>query len=277
MAIASVLRSSCGTEVGRSDTLRALMKSIARDNIRDQPSVPEWDLLLVLNRLRQAPFEPLRLIPLKLLTWKTLFLVTLASGKRRGEIHALSFKNFLHRENWSRVTFSVVSSFIAKTQLLERGAKSLLTFEIKSMASFLGQDFEDDNLLCPVRAIRIYLERTKSLRKNQKLFFISPHSSFSEDIRPATISSWLKKTIVMCYNLNKTNLDRSVRAHSVRSQAVSWAFRHQASLEQILAAGTWRSANTFTCYYLKDISSTSASGMKLTPFVAAGRVIDTSQ
>ena len=61
MAIASVLRSSCGTEVGRSDTLRAPMKSIALNNIRDQPTVPEWDLLLVLNRLRQAPFEPIRL------------------------------------------------------------------------------------------------------------------------------------------------------------------------------------------------------------------------
>ena len=112
MAIASVLRSSCGTEVGRSDTLRALMKSIARNNIRDQPTVPDWDLLLVLNRLRQAPFEPIRLAPLKLLTWKTLFLVTLASGKRRGKFtHALSFKNFMHRESWSRVTFSFVPSF----------------------------------------------------------------------------------------------------------------------------------------------------------------------
>ena len=276
MAIASVLRSSCGTEVGRSDTLRALMKSIALNNIRDQPTVPEWDLLLVLNRLRQAPFEPIRLASIKLLTWKTLFLVTLASGKRRGEIHALSFKKFLHKENWSKVTFSVISSFITKTQILERGAKSLLTFEIKAMASFLGQDFEDDHLLCPVRAVRVYLERTKALRKNQQLFFISPHSSFEKDIKPATISAWLKKTIMFCYDLNKSSSNRNFRAHSIRSKAVSWAFRHQASLEQILAAGTWRSANTFTSFYLKEISSTSASGTKLTPFIAAGRVIDVS-
>ena len=144
------------------------------------------------------------------------------------------------------------------------------------MASFLGQDFEDDNLLCPVRAIRVYLERTKVLRKKQQLFFISPHSSFSEDIRPATISSWIRKTIVLCYDLNKSTIGKAIRAHSVRAKAVSWAFRHQASLEQILAAGTWRSANTFTSFYLKDISSTSASGTKLTPFVAAGRVIDLS-
>ena len=276
MAIASVLRSSCGTEVGRSDTLRALMKSIALSNIRDQPTVPEWDLLLVLNRLRQAPFEPIRLASLKLLTWKTLFLVTLASGKRRGEIHALSFQKFLHKENWSKVTFSVISSFIAKTQILEKGAKSLLTFEIKAMAPFLGQDFEDDHLLCPVRAVRVYLERTKTLRKNQQLFFISPHSSFKYDIKPATISAWLKKTIILCYEMNKSSYNRKFRAHSIRSKAVSWAFHHQASLEQILAAGTWRSANTFTSFYLKEISSTSASGNKLTPFIAAGRVIDVS-
>ena len=276
MAIASVLRSSCGTEVGRSDTLRALMKSIAQSNVRDQPTVPDWDLLLVLNRLRQAPFEPLRLTSLKLLTWKTLFLVTLASGKRRGEIHALSFERFLHRENWSRVTFSVIPSFIAKTQLLERGAKSLLTFEIRAMASFLGQDFEDDNLLCPVRAIRVYLDRTRSLRKKQQLFFISPHSSFPGDIKPATISAWIRKTIILSYELNKSTASREIRAHSVRAKAVSWAFHHQASLEQVLAAGTWRNASTFTSFYLKEITSTAASGNKLTPFVAAGRVIDLS-
>ena len=276
MAIASVLRTSCGTEVGRSDTLRSLMKSIALSDIREQSSVPDWDLLIVLDRLRQSPFEPLHLATPKLLTWKTLFLVALASGKRRGEIHALSYKKFMHKENWSCVTFSVVASFIAKTQILERGAKSLLSFEIKSMSSLLGSDFEEDQLLCPVRAIRIYLRRTKHLRVNQKLFFISPHSGFKEDIKPATISAWLRKTIGLCYELNQSKLARSVKAHSVRSQAVSWAFRHQASLEQILAAGTWRNSSTFTSHYLKDISSTSASGMRLTPFIAAGRAIEES-
>ena len=50
-----------------------------------------WDLSIVLGALSKFPFELRNMasIDLKLLTFKTLFLLGLASGARQGEIHAL--------------------------------------------------------------------------------------------------------------------------------------------------------------------------------------------
>ena len=56
-------------------------------------SIPSWDLSLVLLALIKPPFEPLKDAPLKILTFKTVFLMTLASGRRRGEVHAWTDKS----------------------------------------------------------------------------------------------------------------------------------------------------------------------------------------
>ena len=44
--------------------------------------LPKWDLNLVLHQLSQAPFELLNQASIKHLTWKTVFLLALASGTR---------------------------------------------------------------------------------------------------------------------------------------------------------------------------------------------------
>jgi len=54
------------------------------------PSIPSWDLSLVLRALQDALFEPLQSANLKLLSMKTLLLVALASIKRLGDRQAFS-------------------------------------------------------------------------------------------------------------------------------------------------------------------------------------------
>ena len=46
--------------------------------------VPPWDLAVVLNALNKSPFEPrdMASVDLKFLTFKTVFLLSLASGAR---------------------------------------------------------------------------------------------------------------------------------------------------------------------------------------------------
>ena len=60
-------------------------------------SIPSWNLSLVLHQLTKAPFEPLKESSLKHLTFKTVFLLALGSGKRRSEIHAWLHKNIRHQ------------------------------------------------------------------------------------------------------------------------------------------------------------------------------------
>lgn len=47
-----------------------------------RPPPPAWDLSLVLRRLTRHPFEPMASCDLRLLAWKTAFLVTITSERR---------------------------------------------------------------------------------------------------------------------------------------------------------------------------------------------------
>ena len=74
--------------VSRDENLTGLLDSFHRDRPKGRRGILSWNLSLVLHRLTKAPFEPLKEASLKHLTFKTVFLLGLGSGKRRSEIHA---------------------------------------------------------------------------------------------------------------------------------------------------------------------------------------------
>ena len=78
-----------------------LIKSYFRDKPVSSRSLPSWNLSVVLDSLQRYPFEPLPVATIKYLTLKTMFLISLATGRRRSEIRAISFK---------RITSSVVDN-----------------------------------------------------------------------------------------------------------------------------------------------------------------------
>ena len=94
--------------ISKDKNLTRLLDSF--HTIRDKPKgrrgIPAWNLSLVLHQLTKPPFEPLRKAPLKHLTFKTVFLLALGSGKWRSEIHAWIHKNIRHQEDWSNVSLS---------------------------------------------------------------------------------------------------------------------------------------------------------------------------
>ena len=65
-----------------------------------------------------------------------------------------------------------------------------------------------------------------------------------------------------------------VRAHDVRAMAASLAFKGGISLEQVLSSCHWRSHNTFTNFYLKDICWENDNIFKLGPIVSAQPVVN---
>ena len=74
--------------VSKDENLTRLLDSFHRDRPKGRRGIPSWNLSLVLHQLTKAPFEPLKEASLKHLTFKTVFLMALGSGKRRSEIHA---------------------------------------------------------------------------------------------------------------------------------------------------------------------------------------------
>ena len=138
----------------------------------------------------KAPFEPLKEASRKHLTFKIVFLLALGSGKCRIEIHAWLRKNIRHQSVWSMVSLYPSPSFLSKNQLTKEGPDSEPPMVIPAMA--LDKSMNGDRSLCPVRALRSYLNRTSDLRQNKELVFVSFKKVFDKDISPATISSWIK-------------------------------------------------------------------------------------
>ena len=79
-----------------------------------------------------------------------------------------------------------------------------------------------DTLLCPVRALRCYLDRTKDSRGGRQLLFISFKMGHIKDIQCSTISSWIKNTIKFCYS-KVENADMDLLGY-IRAFAASKAF-----------------------------------------------------
>ena len=87
------------------------------------------------------------------------------------------------------------ASFLSKNQLAKEGPDSVAPVVIPALAPTLDKSLKGDRSLCPVRALRYYLDRTSDLRQNKELFFVSFKKGFDKDISPATISSWIKQTL----------------------------------------------------------------------------------
>ena len=128
-------------------------------------------------------------------------LTALAIAKRRSELHALSYP-VQHPEDWSSVTLIPDPLFIAKTERAGLPETRLQDVDLKVLAPFIGPDLEVDANNCVVRAIKIYLNSSHQAATQR------PESSFlslfkpghTEEIKPATMSSWVVKTVRYTYD-----------------------------------------------------------------------------
>ena len=176
--------------IAHNADLHRLLSSFHRDRPKSSRNLPKWNLSVVLNELTKAPFEPMKDSDLKHLTLKTAFLLALASGKRRSEIHAWVANKVANLGQWEKVALFPSSDFIAKNQLAREGSQSVSPVTIPALTTIVDRQFKEDRTLCPVRALRFYLDRTKDLRGSRSLLFISFKKGHTSDIRPATLSSW---------------------------------------------------------------------------------------
>ena len=148
--------------IAHNADLHRLLSSFHRDRPKSSRNLPKWNLSVVLNELTKAPFEPMKDSDLKHLTLKTAFLLALASGKRRSEIHAWVANKVANLGQWEKVAL-FPSDFIAKNQLAREGSQSVSPVTIPALTTIVDRQFKEDRTLCPVRALRFYLDRTKDL------------------------------------------------------------------------------------------------------------------
>ena len=171
-AIADKLGNST-INISKDENLTRLMDIFHRNRHKGRRGIPSWNLSLVLHQLTKPPFEPIKEASLKHLTFKTVFLLALGSGKRRSEIHAWQNRNIRHQTDWSKVSLYPSPSFLSKNQLAKEGPDSVAPVIIPALTPTLDRSLKADRSLCPVRALRYYLDRTSDLRQNKELVFVS--------------------------------------------------------------------------------------------------------
>ena len=199
MAIVDTL-GPAGHHIAQSSDLHRLLSSFHRDRPKRSRNLPKWNLSVVLNELTKAPFEPMKDTDLKHLTLKTAFLLALAFGKHRSEIHAWVANKASNLGQWEKVALFPSSDFIAKNHLARKHSQSVSPGIIPALTTIVDRQFKEDRTLCPMRALRYYLDRTKDLRGSWSLLFTSIKKGHTSDIRHATLSSWLKQTILLVIN-----------------------------------------------------------------------------
>ena len=241
--------------------LRNLLRSFALESAPRQLRPPAWDLTLVLRFLNTSSFEPLAEVPLRALTQKVLFLVAFATAKRVGELQALSsVVTFVHGD----ACLSYVPDFVAKSESFSRTIPR--SFLLRSLSDFAA-GLDDNLLLCPVRALRIYLDHLSTLSLLRRRLFVSP-SRPSRPLSKNAISFFLRD-VISSAGASRPEVGR-LRAHDIRSVSTSVAFHRNWSVSMVLESATWASSSVFTSFYLRDLQHEFDGILSLGPFVAAG-------
>ena len=159
---------------------------------------------------------------------------------------------------------SYVPQFVAKSESLTRSIPR--SFLVKSLSDFAA-GLDDDLLLCPVRALRIYLDRISSLSPLRHRLFVSPR----RPTRPLSKNavSFFLRDVISSAGASRPEVGR-LRAHDIRGVSTSVAFHRNWSVSTVLESATWSSSSVFSSFYLLDLQHEYNGLLSLGSFVAAG-------
>jgi hypothetical protein len=270
-AILNTLNTSREPKLDACDPLfNDLFRSFKIQRPLKQPTAPKWNLCLVFNALTLPPFEPhLERADIKYISWKTLFLILMACAKRRGHVFHLDATQISYGRNYSEVSIGVLPEFTSKRQA---EANTPIYHQLTFPALTIASDKADQSL-CPVRALRIYLEATKKYREGRKRLFL-PLAQGKLDFRADVLTQWIRQFLIHAYKTCPTEqaiLHRCL--HETRSIATSWALFHNVQMTSLLRAAEWKSANVFINNYMRDMSHVQDGTSKFGPIVVAEHIV----
>ena len=262
--------------------LSAILSKYHRECPAEVFKLPSWNLVLVLECLSRAPFEPIYQASLKHLTYKCVLLLSMACSGRISEIHALAFDKISHSKDWQTVYLEPKSDFLAKNQH-SRSHSHARCFKLKALVppanktnfepgSQDEQTYNRNKLFCLARVLRYYLSRTRHRRNaHTTALFVSLQPNHRGDITKQSIANWFRHTIKLCYALVGENPDNLGRAsiHEIRAISSSVKFERNLSIASIIKSCVWKNHHTFTKYYLRNVAVLSEQLYQFPPLYVA--------
>ncbi len=235
-----------GRSLGKHDLIVRFLKGARRMNPSRPPLVPSWDLSIVLAGLQRGPFEPLDSVELKFLSLKTALLTALTSIKQVGDLQAFSVSEecLVFGPVYSHVVLRPRPGYVPKVPTTP------FCDQVVNLQALPSEEADPAlALLCPVRALRIYVTRTRSVRSSEQLFVCHGGQQKGKAVSKQRLAHWIVEAVALAYLSQGEPCPLGVRAHSTRSVASSHALAHGASLADICRAAGWATPNTFARFY----------------------------
>ncbi len=113
-------------------------------------------------------------------------------------------------------------------------------------------------LLCPVHALRQYVDRTQNFRTSEQLFVCYGGQQKGKSVSKQRMAHWIVDAITLAYEAQGAPCPLRLRAHSTRGVASSWVLACGASLADIYRAAGWATPNTFARFcslHVEPVSS----------------------
>ncbi len=246
--------------LGRHRLVSAFMRGVRRLRPVRPTAVPSWDLSVVLEGLVTAPFKPLESASERILTLKVALLLALTSLKRVGDLQAFSVSETCmdFAPGLVKVTLRPRLGYIPKV-LSTSFRSQVVTIHSFHPPPFASSEDERLHLLCPVRALKLYVDRSKIWRKSSQLLVCFGAGRRGLATSKQRISHWVRDAISLAYEARKLPSPLSLRAHSTRGVASSQALFRGVPLEDICVAAGWSSLHTFVKFYNLDVDTAPGS------------------
>lgn len=210
-----------------------------------RPSVPRysgiWDIKVVFNWLRTLGEN--YSLSTKNITYKVILLLALLTGQRGQSLHMLD----IHPDYCTIGENQIV--FIQKGPIKQ----SRPGYRVPDIVI---QSFNQEPVLCPVRAVKAYLVKTLQYRQSTSLLLslVHPFAPISRD----TLSRWTKDA------LKTAGVNVEIyKPHSTRAASASAAAAADVPVAHIMACVGWSSERVFATYYKKPIHTVQNMGTML--------------
>ena len=240
--------------LGKVVYIRDFLKGVFRLRPPIKDVVPTWELSVVLQALMEHPFEPPETATLKAWTWKTCFLLAITSAARVSELYSIDSHPDLTIIRKGSVTIRLNPAFMPKVPNMVYLNRTIQLQAFKPNA----RSKKDIALqsLCPIRALRYYLDKTQEIRQERRLFVSYKHRHEGDHIEVATLSRWIKETICFGYKQQgKKPPKPSIKPHTTRAMAASFADLRGVGAVDLCRAATWSDASVFAKFYRLDVAA----------------------
>ena len=250
----------------QEETLHNVIRRMTILRSREQEVLPKWHLSVVLKGLMKPPFTVKgtdRNISLEPLSYKTAFLIALATCARGSELVALSRAS--HNLEFTtlasgakQASISMVPKFIHKNQRPEIIPEPV---KFPGMAHLFPN--EPERLLCPVRVLGLYIVRSADRAQDDSQEKLFVHFNPATQMFITHFRRWVAETIRLTYeNSFESDLPK-IKAHDVRGISASIAYYRNTPLKELCGLIGWTSSNIFVRHHLRDMAANTNSRISL--------------